>query len=317
MKFGKAALVLFGAWCATAAGQGEKEIEPPDVFVRVTLVRDELELIRLEMGKPIATGTSIGIDGAQPREVFYQALTLFKKADRLCFQIARVAAPPPITPAEAIQPRHVLVVVNSALDRIMLVKKTLGITEQCVEIARESVKTPTDVFRSIIEADRQLHLLLDSPFSPSDVFHQVTLAVHHATRLRAHFPGKRVPNEPPLERRKRPLDVYRRLVGCYEQIREIAHASGLELAVLQPGDTDSTSVVPSDVYDVASLLVSELAHLNVLLSGEKPPDDSYPPGRKFPSHVFQRAGLLNSQLEELVRLARSNPSWLREATDAK
>ena len=60
-------------------------------------------------------------------------------------------------------------------------------------------------------------------------------------------------------------------------------------------------VTPSDVYDVASLLVAELAHLHRQFPDAEPPHETYYPGRKFPSHVYQRVGILESQLIELEK----------------
>lgn len=55
----------------------EKTIQPPDVFVHVTLVQNELELIRQVLNKPRDPRPAIRVQNAQPREVFFQAFTLF------------------------------------------------------------------------------------------------------------------------------------------------------------------------------------------------------------------------------------------------
>jgi len=297
--------------CQSAVLAGESTvIGPPDVFIHVELVRSELELIRAEMGKPMPTGGAFEVEDAQPREVFFQARTLFKKADRLCFQITRDTMSVPDAPLGLLQPRHVYDMVGAVLARIRRVKKHLGIPERSIKIDRDDSKTPTDVFQSIVEANRQLNLLLDRPFLDQDSFQQVTLAFHHATRLRAHFPGRRIPGEETLERNKQPADVFYRLVRCYEIIRTLSRQSGIEIAKLRPSSLDSEQILPSDVYDLASLVVTELAHLHQLLTGEKPADSSYPPGRKFPSHVYQRAGILESQLRALAKLVEKDPNWL-------
>lgn len=65
------------------------QLQPPDVFLQVGIVRAELELIRLEMGKPENSGEPVLILEAAPREVFFQALTLFRKANRLSYEHLR------------------------------------------------------------------------------------------------------------------------------------------------------------------------------------------------------------------------------------
>ena len=75
-----------------------KEIAPPDVFARVALLREKLEAISFEMGRPRNKQPEIDVSNVSPREVFFQALTLFRKTDRLCFEQTREHALEPETP---------------------------------------------------------------------------------------------------------------------------------------------------------------------------------------------------------------------------
>lgn len=56
---------------------------PGDVLARVQLLRDSLELIRFEMGKPVASQVHPIVTHVQSHEAYFQALTLFLKADHL------------------------------------------------------------------------------------------------------------------------------------------------------------------------------------------------------------------------------------------
>jgi hypothetical protein len=263
------------------------------------------------MGKPLDTRKKLGVEDVEAREVFFQALTLFRNADHLGFEQARQHAPAPSTPSGDIRPAHVYQVVDAALQSVRRVKETLGIDEQSKPPPRDPGKTPTDVFHSIVSANRQLNLLLERPFSPSDVFQEVTIAIGYSARLLAHFPGAtRIPGTPPFEPRKQPADVYRRLVGCLDRIRQIADRSNVKMLALRISETDMVEATPSDVYDIATLVVSELAHLHAQLPGSQPAREVYYPGRKFPSHVYQRVGVLEEQLLELQRLVQHEPDWL-------
>jgi len=290
-----------------------QDIEPPDVYVDTLLVRDEIELIRLEMGRPKDTRREIGVANAAPREVFFQALTLFHKANRLSFELTRERAELPEKPIGTIRLAHVRDVLEAVLERLRRVKGVLGSLEQSRKRARDPAKTHADVFRSIVQANRQVNLLLNEPYAPSDTFQQVTLAVGYAAQLRTQFAGTRMPEAPAFERRKRPADVYHRLIECFARVRAVMQHSGLNVLTLDRHPETATS---SDVYDIASLIVSELSFLHSHLDGVlAPPDASYP-GRKFPSDVYQRAGLLEALLSDLQALVETSPSWL-QATDER
>ncbi|MDH3582605.1 MAG: hypothetical protein OER86_00125 [Phycisphaerae bacterium] len=315
---------VLGSATAGARGQqeggpaiAERSIKPPDVFVLVGRVHNELKLIRTEMGRPGASRPLISVSGAAPREVYYQALTLFAKADRLALELTRERGQRPKPPEGKLTPVHVYAAVKAALDQVQRCKKELGIREQAASPARDATKTPTDVFRAIIEANRQLNALLDRRFAPADVYQQVTVAISYTANLLATFPGAtRIPEAPVMERGKEPADVHRRLVGCFERVRRIAARSGVTVLKLGTNTDGQARVAPADVYDIATLLVSELAHLHARRATGKEPIEPYYPGRKFPSHVYQRAGILEAQLIDLEKQVEAAPDWLGGSSSA-
>ncbi len=286
-------------------------IAPSDVHARVMLLQQDLELVRYEMGKPRRLEGGGQIAGVAPREVYFQALTLFRKANRLSFEHTREIVDDLPRPDGEIKPADVLAVVNNALGRIRRVQDKLGINHAVAPEAPDPSKTPDDVILAILQASQQLNLLLDQPFSPAEVYQQLTLAIGYTARLRAQFPGDRIPETPVFESGKRPSDVYRKLLDCFAIVRRIAGESNLSMLSLEVHEGNLASAIPSDVYDVATLLVSELTYLWEQLDDVPPPREAYYPGRRFPSHVYQRALLLERQLLEIEPLAGSRPGWLK------
>ena len=301
-------LIALAAWGAAApsSAAGNDNLTP-DIYVRTLLARDELELIRLEMGRPKDERRELRVVDAEPREVFFQAMTLFYLVNRLSFDLTRTRVEPPEKPVGTPRPAHVMAVVDAVLEQLWRVKATLGSIESSREQPRDDNVTPSDIFRVMAQAARQVDLLLDQRIAPRDVFQQVTLAVGYAAQLRTRFPGTRLPEPPPFERRKRPADVYRRLIACYAQLRAIMTHSGFSVLRL---DQHPEEAAPSDVYNIASLIVFELSYLHTQVDGVLPPPAPYDPGRKLPSDVYQRAGLLEMLLIDLQALTQKSPAWL-------
>ena len=305
--------ILSSAHAQATAAKGIEDITPPDVLEHTNLVRMELEVIRAHMGRPKDVTQEFPVSEAEPREVFFQAVTLFRKADRMCFEQTRIRGKEPVPPKGRILPGHVYGAVNSALERVLIVKKHLRLDKQFTKAASDPSKTPSDVLRSIVQANRQLNLMLERKFAPSDVFQQVTVAVGIAERLIEQFPDEdsNIPDAPKFEPNKIPADVYRRLLDCFATVQKITKQSGKQ--VLKLGQLDEAEIsraAPSDVYDIASLVVSELAYMHGELPDAALPRKVYFPGRKFPSDVFQRVGILEKQLKQLETLVEQNRNWL-------
>jgi hypothetical protein len=293
-----------------------RKIEPPDCYVRAQQLAGDVELIRQEMGRPQDRRPAPVVKGAAPREVYFQALSLFRKADRLCYEITgdQLASIPHAPPISAIEPADVLGVLDAAMREVDETKQRLGITESAKEPKRDASKVPSDVFAACLGVTRQLNLLLERPFAPGDVYQQVSLAVAYAGRLLAAFPSIDThPDLPAFKRRQRPADCYDRLASCVAMLQKVVGRSGLQVmqqAPERPGD--GNEVVPGDVYDIASLALAEVAFLHAHQADTNPP---YPfeanaPGRKLPSHVFQLAGVLETQLNALAKQVEKKPNWL-------
>lgn len=293
---------------ATPSGRGvatDSTSGPARVHARVRLVQRELDILRREMGRPAASPLDVRIRDASPREVNFQAVTLLRKVDRLTFQVMRERGGVPEPMAEGVTPSDVLAVVDSALARLRRVKRHLGIRRRPAAVDVDPDRTPDDVFRAIIRANRQINQLLDHQFTPSEVFQQVTRAIAYAgVLLRDYRDVTIIPEAPPLRPGKSPPDVYRRLLDCVEASRGIAARLGMEVLELELGPGQLRRVEPSDVYDVATLLVAELAYIHARFDAGERVRSSYYPGERTPSDVFQRVGILDRQLRDLDRLTR-------------
>ena len=200
-------------------------ILPADVLARVELLRANVELLRSYMGKPPAPVALLRVEGAQPREVYSQALNLQLRANRLAFEQVRVVRSESIPIKGVARPADVFAVVNAALAAILLVKRDFGIDAAVAEEIRPESTTPSEVLNATIIAGSQINNLLQRRTSPSDVFQLVTAVVLSAATLHSTIPGgPNLPAEPPFKPNKMPADVYLRIQSCFALIREAAEA---------------------------------------------------------------------------------------------
>ena len=259
------------------------------------------------MGAPKAIPLGIHIHKAAPHDVYSQAKALFQKANRLSFEIVRQQAQAPALPRELILPADVLILVRGAHRSIHHVLADLKIPDSAdIKPEPDTPKTPSDVFRAVHAINRQINELLERRFSPSDVYMQVTLAIGYASRQLAQYPGLiRIPNAPAFEKEKRPSDVYFRLLDCLKIISRIYKTAGLEMLLIDTARIDKENITPSDVFDLASLIVARLDFLHKELGLVKMPREIFYLGRKYPSDVYQQAGVLEKQLKQLERLIKT------------
>lgn len=290
---------------------GGQEVQDNGVSTGIREALIDLENLRSWMGKPKVAQINLRVGNIQTRHVFFQALSFYRKANRLCFELTRDVQPDFPVPAGEITAKQVVKVLEAAVARLRAINTQLRVDGLGSPPLNSSTMTTTEAFQLLMHGDRQLNRLLAQQFSPSDVFQQVTLAFNFATSLRASFPGERIPPTPPYEARKRPRDVYLRLLHCLAAIRETLQVSNISTLTYELSASEAEMISPGDVYDLTLLIVSELGYLHSLCGDARTPLSAYPPGFKLPSDVFQRAGLLQAQLVELRRLAQAHPQWLK------
>jgi hypothetical protein len=266
-----------------------EDIKPPQCYARAQQLLGELRTIRTEMGRSEDTRALPEITNAQPRECYFAALAVWHKAERLAAELGASPVRPPSAPSprEAV-PGHVLQLIDASLEQLAEIKQRLGIAEAAREPALESSRVPSDVLGSLIRATRELSRMMERAFTPADVYRVVSLASVYAARM-----GGRL-SSPRFERGRRPADCYAQLERCLKVI------NGLIAKHDQPSLEERgapADVQPGDVYDLATLVLGELAFLHSL--GTHPavhPFEPLPSGNRLPAHVHQLACQLEAQL---------------------
>jgi hypothetical protein len=270
------------------------DIQPAHCFARAQRLLGELELVRDEMGRTRDSRPAPEITNAAPREVYFEAIAAWHKVTRFADEVgARVNRPAPAAPPlRDLKPGHVLQLLDAVLLHIDDVKHRLQITDKASEQAIDTGKKPSDVLMTLVRVNRELSRVLERPFTPSDVFRTVALASAYATRAGA------IADNAGFERKRRPADCYVKLEQCLELVGAAISKRG-ETALTSRGTP--SEINPTDVYDLANLVLGEVAFLHTLTAGAQPLHAFEPggSGHRLPSHVYQLARTLEAQLTSI------------------
>ena len=282
---------------------GEAKVTPGDVLIKTKELETLVERIRFHMGAPQAESLRLKINNAQPHDVFFQAQTLFNKTNRLLFQVMRTKLPHPEIEQDIYRPQDVLKLVQGAEKNLKLIlnefKLSPDIDPGTIDITEIS---PSDVFLTIQGLNRQVNLLLRTPFSPSDAYMQVTLAIGYGAKQLARFPHlQRIPDPAKVAPGRVPRDVYFLLLDGLEQLQNIYEQQGLSSLEVDTKLLLEQNITPSDVFDIASLLVARLDFLHKHNKIELLPRRPFYPGKVYPTDVYRQTSILLSQLETLSK----------------
>lgn len=287
---------------------------PADVLARVKLVQDQVAMIREFTKAKEPVPLALKVTNVQPREVYDQALALHKRSNRLAFEMVGRYTPESqynTAPRFKVKPYHVWRVIDQVALQLESIAVELGINLAVSEQAQAQDTTPSQVFAALFSVNRELDQMLASPISPNDVYQQLTQAIHFSAKLIAPLSNTtRLAPTPALTQDKIPADVWRLLLHNLALVRQIAIMSGQSILDLEIATTELTKIQPGDVYQLASILVSELKLLHELSSQTELVVPSLAIDDKTPSHVFQRAQLLRSQLQNLLALSHKKQTGL-------
>ena len=96
-----------------------------------------------------------------------------------------------------------------------------------------------------------------------------------------------------------PSDVYSQLLGCFTEIKSISELYAIKIADIKLDKIKIGNQSPSDVFDLASILDSELSHLGTRYEKIGVHEESVFSREKNSSDVFQRVRFLKEQLKIL------------------
>ncbi|HLF09734.1 MAG TPA: hypothetical protein VJA26_00850 [Gammaproteobacteria bacterium] len=295
---------VFGAAIFSIPEARAQRIDNTDVYVLADQLANEVELIREVMGRPYDDSPRLPVGGVTPAELYLQAQTVFRKSNQLAQELAGAKREaPPTAPDEEIRPADTHAVVEAALEQIRLVKRELGIDATVALEQRDDAIAPTGVFLVIIDVNRQLNLMLGESARPRDVFEQVSVAAIYAAAILAqHSAGAQVPSPAAFDGHKRMDDVYTRLLECIEIMSRVGPKAGVAVLRVSPRRNLPNNINSGHVYDLARILVADLAVLADVSQAQRVNPGLSTPSRVFPTQVYERAGILKEQLEALEAL---------------
>jgi len=287
---------IFALSPTVTSAEVESDTLPADVMVSVARFANDLETVRLYMGRPAVTPSRFRVEFTAPRHDFFQTQTLFRKVNRLGSEVAGLTrqSPPPAAEHHAIAQSDVLRAVAHAQSQLDLIRESLGIDTQSPPPKRNPRIDSKDVFEELAQINRQLNLMIDDSFRSSDVFSQLFVTnVYLAGVL------ERTDREPfptvPFVSNKQPIDVYELLVDCLDLNQRIGERIGIEVLQINARRLKSEHLVLSDNYDLATILLSDVAfwsvrldHSEDVLSAHRGSEEHIPSARLRDSQVNSR-----------------------------
>jgi hypothetical protein len=269
-------------------------IQPMHCHALARRLAAEARAIREEMGRLEDARPLPEITGAEPRDVYFEALSAWRKAQRLAAEVGADAfrAVPAAPRLQSLKPGHVHRLLEGVLAQIDDIKARLGMTEKLSTEAPETGRQPSDVLVTLVRVNRELSRALERPFAPSDCYATVALASAYAERLGA------AAQPTSFERRLKPAQCYAQLEACLARASALITKRG-EKAMAARGTPPD--VLPGDVFDLAHLVLGEVAFIHAITPNAAPLHAFEPAvgGHRLPAHVHQLARTLEAQLASL------------------
>ena len=297
--------------CGAAEGA---EVAPADLCRAVEGFRLELEALRWVAGEqPKLAAPPWAARDAAPRHLFWQAQALYGRTFQLSEELAggrslslaadtwRRSQPRTAPSGRDIRLEDVQRLIEDAHDRLRALLRLHNIR---VSLAQPPLAcaAPSNgaVLAQIVQASRQISLMLRRSMPPRDVYNRVLLAIDQAGNLLDGL----YPAPAPLVEGERPADVHQRLVECLRLLPTASAAQGVQLLTLDlKAQARLQNVAPADNYDLATALVSDLAYLGQRLGAAYNPlprGEYRAPRTVLPSHVQRLAGVLQEQMLALA-----------------
>ncbi|MFI5343290.1 MAG: hypothetical protein ACHQUC_03620 [Chlamydiales bacterium] len=293
----------------------ERAITIVDLYRQCEGIHQLMNQLTFAMGKKSKLHPQLIIENAQPRDVLLQSISIYNKANRLAFEYTRQTNPEMST--TDVNQTHLENIWNVLHQTLLIFYRLQPILDIKQPIKIDMPRTPitlTEVSKLLIELNQQIDDMGWTQASPAETFGALTKAIYLAAALLADSPEpQEIPDAPAFERGKTPEQVYRRLLTIMNMINLISERQHIPSMSIRVENLQAENIHPSDVNDMTYFIIARLESFYYLAHKKNKEIEIYYHGWKLPSHIFQRAGILEIQVQHLFDTIKNHPAWLKGA----
>ena len=285
-----------------ADAESRGDAQPADVMVAATQFANDLETVRLFMGKPAVTRDRFQVEFAAPRHDFFQAQTLFRKINRLGVEVAGSTrqSSPPAPEHHSITSDDVLRMVELAQSQLYFIRASLGIESQSPVPERNPRIEAKNVFEVLTRINRQINLMISDPYDSADVFSQLSQGSFYLGGVLVEKGREPFPSVP-FVANKEVVDVYELLIDCFVLNQKIGERLDVPVLKINARRLKRNHSAKSDNYDLATILLMDIAFWSAQLEHTY---DLVAPAETlkniFPAHVYMKVESIREQLTQVL-----------------
>lgn len=251
----------------------------------------------------------ISIHNAQARDIEFESVSLYDQVHLLAFEYTRETYPSASELSLKGDSLEKSWDILNQLLRILYELQPLLDRSQPLKIAEINATNPSELVLMLINLTEKMDDLAWFEYSPSDTFKVITQGIYIAAALIERSPDPQPIPEPHLFKRGiTSPENYQHLLTIIKTLGEIARLKNISF--IQVDAEHASTAKTFDVYNLSILINSQLLYLYHQIFPDGVVLEAYYPGWKFPSHVYQRIGILEQQINQLVGIALKHPNWL-------
>ncbi len=276
-----------------------------DLYRQAVAANQLVEQFLVAMGQTKKAHPKMSIRNAQLRDIEVVSHALYDQVRVLAFEYTRETYELEVKGDSLKKSWDVL----NHLLRILYELQPILDQSEPLRIAQVSSNSPSDLVLLLIDLNEKMDDLSWFEYSPSKAFQAVTQGIYIAAGLIENSPVPQpIPPDPLFIRGVTSKENYQRLLAIMKTLSAIAKLKNIPFIQIEVDGL--SSVATSDVHNLATLINSQLLYLYHQVIPNGAVMQSYYPGWKFPSHIYQRSGVLEQQINQLLSITRGHPDWL-------
>ncbi|MDF1759897.1 MAG: hypothetical protein P1U40_05120 [Coxiellaceae bacterium] len=291
---------------------------PSDVLAKLEEVSQQIAVISKHMGVTSAKCVPIHVNDASPREVYFQALLMQMKINKLYEEVSgRPVYALKIMPRKTldIKPSDVYGLISRLENKLNSIINLLHIEFDLKPEFVSKDATPTNVFNRLNMLNSNLSQLLERKVLPKDIYQITTLSVYYAgeilSKIHVNHPMLTVDVDSSEGTNK---NIYLLQLNLIDHLKILNNKLGKSMLSVNEKNCGG-AVSPIGIQNLAYIILSQIMYIADVSGVNTANIDSYYPGKKYPLDVYKRNLLLLEQIKSLILHLGNQPPSMKKKQD--